>query len=379
MKFFHLADLHSGKRLNEFSLLDDQAELLDQVVELADTEQPDCVLLAGDLFDKPVPSEEAVRIFGRFISALTDRGIKVLAISGNHDSGARVAQYSPLLERSGFYIHGNPENGLRVVSLEFEDGPADIYLLPYIVPAQVRRLYPDEEITGFDDALRVMLEHVDLKKDRKNILISHQFYQGTWEAKRSDSERMMIGGLEQVSAAILEPFDYVALGHLHRPQKAGFDHARYPGSLMKYSFSEKQDEKGLIIGEFTDEGLSLDRKILNPPHGMQELTGSIRELTRPQYHTDDYVKVNLTDMELIANASSLLRENFPNLMEISFLMQEKRPESEGIDIRGMTEARKSPERLFSSFFEQSVGTEMSPSQEKIVHALFSEMTGGERE
>lgn len=376
MKFFHLADLHIGKRLNEFSLLDDQTELLDQVVEMADAEKPDCVLLAGDLFDKPVPSEEAVRVFGHFIGELTDRKIPVLAVSGNHDSGARVAQYSPLLERSGFYINGNPEAGVRVVSLDFPDGPVDFYLLPYIVPAQVRRLYPEEEIQGFDDALRVVLENTKLKSDRKNVLISHQFYQGTGEAIRSDSERMMIGGLEQVSAAVLEKFDYVALGHLHRPQKAGYDHVRYPGSLMKYSFSEKQDEKGLIVGEFQEDGLSLERKILTPPHGMQELTGSIKELTRPEYRTDDYVRVNLTDMQLIANASSLLRENFPNLMEISFLMQEKSPEGEEMDLREMTEARKSPERLFASFYEQSFG-EMSPSQKKIVHALFSEMTGGD--
>lgn len=376
MKFFHLSDLHIGRRLNDYSLLEDQKEVLAQVVQAAREEKPDCVLIAGDIYDKPVVSEEAVRVFESFIEKLAGLDIPVLAVSGNHDSGPRLSQFSPLLERAGFYINGSPEEGARKVSLSKGGEDVDFYLLPYMFPAQVRRLYPQAEITGFDSALRTLIGKIALDPAHISVILSHQFYQGSTPQETSDSERVMIGGLEQVGADILEKFDYAALGHLHRPQRAGEGQARYAGSIMKYSFSEKNDQKGFIVGELSKDGLATRFQPLTAPRGMREITGKLDEILAREPASSDYVKINLTDASPVASAASKLRDRFENLVEITFTggSGHEGPRMREEELR---EVRKDPVELFSRFYKEANGEAMDERKKKIVSDIFDEIFKGE--
>ena len=240
MKFFHLSDLHLGRRMYEFSLIDDQKFILEELLCLAAEEHPDAVVIAGDIYDRAVPSAEAVELFDSFLTELAGRRIPVLAIAGNHDSPERIAFGAGLMAPSG--VHLSPVYNGRVEPVTLSDayGEVRFYLLPFIKPANVRRFYPDAVIESYTDALRCAVEHMDIAPSTRNVLVTHQFVTG---GVRSESEDITVGGTDNVDAAVFDGFDYVALGHLHGAQSIGRETLRYSGTPLKYSFSEKDQEK----------------------------------------------------------------------------------------------------------------------------------------
>ena len=251
MRFAHLSDLHLGKRVCEFSMLEDQKYILEQILTLLDAHPVDGVLLAGDLYDKPVPPAEAVRLLDWFLTQLAARGLPVFAISGNHDSADRVAFGAALLETSRVYVSPVFSGAPQPICLADEHGPVDVYLLPFLKPASVRHVWPDEPIESYNDALACVLRHCPVDPARRSVLVAHQFVAG---AAACESEEPSVGGLDCVDAALFDAFDYVALGHLHSPQKVGRDTLRYCGTPLKYSFSEAHQHKSITFVDLGEKG-----------------------------------------------------------------------------------------------------------------------------
>ena len=251
MRFAHLSDLHLGKRVCEFSMLEDQKYILEQILALLDAHPVDGVLLAGDLYDKPVPPAEAVRLLDWFLTQLAARGLPVFAISGNHDSADRVAFGAALLETSRVYVSPVFSGAPQPIYLADEHGPVDVYLLPFLKPASVRHVWPDEPIESYNDALACVLRHCTPDPGHRSLLVAHQFVAG---AAACESEEPSVGGLDCVDAALFDAFDYVALGHLHSPQKVGRDAVRYCGTPLKYSFSEAGQHKSATFVELGTKG-----------------------------------------------------------------------------------------------------------------------------
>ena len=309
MRFLHLSDLHLGKRVCEFSMLDDQRYILGEILSLLDTRPVDAVLLAGDLYDKPVPPAEAVRLLDWFLTELADRKLPVFAISGNHDSAERVAFGAHLLAGSQVYVSPVFEGAPAPIPLTDAYGPVDIYLLPFLKPATVRHIYPDEPIESYSDALGCVLRRCAPDPARRSVLVAHQFVAG---AAACESEEPSVGGLDCVDAALFDGFDYVALGHLHSPQKVGRDTLRYCGTPLKYSFSEAHQHKSATFVELGPKGeVTLSTAPLTPKHDLRELRGSYMELTdRRNYDgtaVDDYLHITLTDEQDVPDALARLR------------------------------------------------------------------------
>ena len=320
MRFAHLSDLHLGKRVCEFSMLEDQKYILEQILALLDAHPVDGVLLAGDLYDKPVPPAEAVRLLDWFLTQLAARGLPVFAISGNHDSADRVAFGSALLETSRVYVSPVFSGAPQPLCLADEHGPVDVYLLPFLKPASVRHVWPDEPIESYNDALACVLRHCPVDPARRSVLVAHQFVAG---AAACESEEPSVGGLDCVDAALFDAFDYVALGHLHSPQKVGRDTLRYCGTPLKYSFSEAHQHKSITFVDLGEKGcVDISTAPLTPLHDLREVRGSYLELTdRRTYEgtaTDDYLHITLTDEQDVPDALAKLRLIYPNLMRLDY-------------------------------------------------------------
>ncbi|MCI8387224.1 MAG: exonuclease SbcCD subunit D [Clostridiales bacterium] len=361
MKFFHLSDLHLGKRMNEYSLAEDQAHILNEIIKLADTESPDAVVIAGDIYDKSQPSAEAVRLFDEFLCALSSRKIQIFAISGNHDSPERVAFGGRLMTSSGVYLSPVYDGNVQPIKLEDMHGSVNFYLLPFIRPINVRCCFPDAKIESYTDALRVAIAEMQVDMNERNVLITHQFVTG---AERSDSEDVSVGGSDNVDAAVFDGFDYVALGHIHRPQNVG-EHARYCGTPLKYSFSEANQEKSVTVVELADKGNSSIRTIpLKPLRELVELRGSYDELTLRDFYTgtsyqEDFVHITLTDEQDIPDAIGKLRTIYHNLMKLDY--DNIRTRSSNSDVLVPLESR-SPLGLFDDFYTAQNGQPMSDEQ-----------------
>lgn len=363
MKFFHLSDLHLGKRLNEFSMTADQAYILDQILALAEEEQPDAVVIAGDVYDKAVPSAEAVSLFDEFLVRLARRNLSVFVISGNHDSPERIAFGSRLLDAAGIHLSPVYNGTVEPVTLRDEFGPVDFYLLPFVKPVHVRRFYPDEPTDTYTQALAAAVSHMALDKTRRNVLVTHQFVTG---AARSDSEELSVGGADNVDGAVFEEFDYVALGHIHSPQHCGSEKLRYCGTPLKYSFSEAKDQKSVTVVELKEKGsLTIRTLPLTPLHELTELKGSFQELTDPAFYENttrqtDYVHLTLTDEEDIPDAVGKLRLIYQGLMKLDYDNTRTRSNQE---ITGAEIARtQSPLELFASFYELQNNQPMTAQQ-----------------
>ncbi len=322
MKLLHLADLHLGKRVNEFSMLKEQEHILEQVVTLACTKGVDGVLVAGDVFDKTVPSVEAVSLLDDFLTKLAGHHIPVYLISGNHDSVQRLSFGAHLLEKSGVYVAGEYAGEVQKMCVEDAYGPVDIYLLPFIKPAQVRAVWKEEaqKIETYQEAVSFVLQKIQIKPEHRNILVAHQFVAG---ASVCDSEERSVGGIDQIDVSCFEGFDYVALGHLHGPQQVGRSTVRYAGTLLKYSFSEIQHHKSITLVELGKKGeVEVQTFPVSPLHEMRQLRGSYEEITkRSNYEntdTADYMRIILTDEEDIFDAVGKLRAIYPNLMRLEY-------------------------------------------------------------
>ena len=378
MKFIHLSDLHLGKRVNEYSMLEDQAYILTEILRIIDEEAPDAVILAGDIYDKSVPSAEAVQLFDDFLCSLAGRKKQIFIISGNHDSPERIAFASRLLGVSGVHLSPVYDGSVRPVTLEDAFGPVDFYMLPFLKPVHVRRFYGDEPTATYSEALGTAIGKLDRDPERRSVLITHQFVTG---AARSESEDLSVGGADNVDAAVFEGFDYVALGHLHGPQNVETERIRYCGSPLKYSFSEASQEKSATVVTLAEKGsLRVKTVPLTPKRDLRELRGTYMELTaKASYagtNTDDYVCITLTDEEDIPDAIGKLRVIYPNLMKLDY---DNRRTRAGFQITGAADVeQKSPLELFGDFYELQNGQPMSEEQKAFSAALMEEILEGRR-
>ena len=376
MRFLHLSDLHIGKRLNEFSLLEDQAYILGQILEITKSEQPDGVLIAGDVYDKAAPSAEAVGLFDNFLTRLSRSGTAVFLISGNHDSPERIAYGSRILDRCRIYLSPLYEGKTEPVILKDEIGEVAVYLLPFLKPAMLRRFWPEEEIGSYTDALRLAVGAMDISPSRRNILVAHQFVTG---ASRCESEEVTIGGLDNVDASVFAAFDYVALGHIHSPQSIG-ETIRYCGTPLKYSFSEAGQEKSVTVVELSEKGsLQLRTIPLKPLHDLRELRGRYEELTARSFYegtpTEDYLHIVLTDEEDVLGAAEKLRTIYPNLMKLSYDNRRTRSDRVLESASGVEE--KSPLELLSELYRLQNNQEMSEEQQTYAASVFEAVKEGE--
>lgn len=369
MKFIHLSDLHLGKRVNEYSMLEDQEYILKKIINIVDDETPDGVIIAGDIYDKSVPSAEAVRLFDNFLVQLATRSIEVFVISGNHDSPERIAFGSRIMDASGIHMSPVYEGNVVPFSMKDEYGTVYVYMLPFIKPAHVRRFFEDE-ITSYTDAMKIVVSKMDIDTANRNVLITHQFVTG---ALRSESEEISVGGSDNVDVAAFEPFDYVALGHIHSPQNCGSETVRYCGTPLKYSFSEAKDNKSVTVVELGEKGkISYKTVALVPQHDLVELKGSYEELTLKSFYDnttwqEDYTHITLTDEEDIPDVIGKLRTIYHRLMKIDYDNKRTRMNAE---INGTYEVdKKSPMELFSDFYELQNNQPMSTEQYDFIQKL----------
>ncbi|MBO6209634.1 MAG: exonuclease SbcCD subunit D [Schwartzia sp.] len=370
MRFAHISDLHLGKRLHEVSLLEDQSHVLNEICEILRDEKPDAVLIAGDIYDKSMPSAEAVRLFDDFLSELSADGQKVFVISGNHDSAARVAYGGRIMAKSGVYLSA-PEYRGEVFSVPLEDnaGPVDIFLLPFIKPIHVSLAFKEEKIESYTDAMRVAVERMGVNPKRRSVLVAHQFVTG---AVRSDSEEVSVGGLDNVDASVFEPFSYVALGHIHRPQNIGSPRIRYSGTPLKYSFSEAKDEKSITIAELDAKGAVSVRTIpLKPEHDLREIKGTYDELMKKENYagtaTDDFLHIILTNEDDVPDAMRKLKTVYPNILRLDY--DNARTKSGGA-VEVVPEAEtKTPMELVSEFYAMQNGQPMNEAQSEYIQRL----------
>ena len=373
MKILHLSDLHLGKRVNEFSMIEDQEYILQRILEIVDEQRPDAIVMAGDIYDKSVPSAEAVTLFDEFLSRLSSRNSKVFIISGNHDSPERLAFASRLIAKSGIYLSPVYRGKVEPVVLTDEYGEIAFYMLPFIKPAHVRRFFPEEEIDTYTDALRAAIAGMEIDQNRRNVLVTHQFVTG---ATRSESEEISVGGTDNVDASVFEGFDYVALGHIHGPQNIGSERIRYCGTPLKYSFSEAKHKKSVTVVTLREKG-SLDLSFipLIPRKDMREIKGSYAELTAKSYYEgmnrEDYLHITLTDEEDIPEGMARLRVIYPNLMKLDY--DNTRTRSSTKVESGAGAEAYSPLELFGRLYELQNGSRPSEEQEAFLEKLAEEI------
>lgn len=389
MRLIHLSDLHIGKRVNEFSMLEDQEYILKEILGIIDDEQPDGVIIAGDVYDKSVPSEEAVKLLDSFLTSLAKRKRQVYIISGNHDSAAKLAFASSLIALSG--IHISPVYDSTQIAMigdglvrpyKLEDGKGqmvNIYMLPFVKPAMVRAVFPDEAdyIKDYTDACRVAVEHMDVDEKVTNILVAHQFVTG---AVRSESEEN-VGGLDNVDVSVFDSFDYVALGHIHGPQKVGRETVRYCGTPLKYSLSEANHTKSVTVVDIPENKKIEIRTVpLVPMHELREVKGTFDELMdRRNYEgtaVDDYLYVVLTDEDDVPDALGKLRTVYPNVMKLGYDNTRTRV-TQTIDDGAVLEGKK-PIDLFGELYEKQNNKEMSDEQRSFVQDIIDSIWKEER-
>lgn len=373
MKLIHLSDLHLGKRVNGFSMLEDQEYILREILEIIAGEAPDAVLIAGDVYDKGVPPTEAVELLDDFLFRLSQMKLQVFLISGNHDSPERLAFASRLIAPAGIHLSPVYGGAAEPVVLSDEYGPVNIYLLPFVKPVHVRRFFPEEKIESYNDALGTAVGALGIDPAQRNVLVTHQFVTG---AATSESEEISVGGTENVDAAVFDGFDYVALGHIHGPQNIGSERLRYCGTPLKYSFSEAGHKKSVTVVELGEKGSLEVRTVpLHPLRDMREIRGSYEELTfRPNYegtNLSDYLHVTLTDEEDVPDAIGKLRLIYPNLMKLDYDNSRTRSAGTLDDLEDAE--RKSPLVLFEEFYERQNGRPMSDEQAAFARELMEEI------
>lgn len=377
MKFIHLSDLHLGKRVNEFSMLEDQEYILKKILNVIDDENPDGVLIAGDVYDKSMPSAEAVQLFDDFLYRLSSRNLQVFVISGNHDSPERIAFGARLMDGSGVHLSPVYEGKVTGVTMQDEYGEVHIYMLPFIKPSHVRRFYPETEINSYTDAVSAALSEVPKNSEERNILITHQFVTGAF---RSESEEISVGGSDNVDASVFDSFDYVALGHIHGPQNVGRDTVRYCGTPLKYSFSEAKHVKSVTVVELKEKGnISVRPITLVPRHDLREIKGRYMELTEKSYYenmaADDYLHITLTDEEDITDAIGKLRVIYQNLMKLDY---DNRRTRSSMQLEGVESIKqKTPLELFAEFYEKQNNQPMSEEQQEFTCSLIQSIWEGD--
>lgn len=373
----HLADLHLGKRVNGFSMMEDQEYILNRILEIMEEEQPDGLLIAGDVYDKTIPPAEAVRRMDDFLTAVAAKHVPVFLISGNHDSAERVAFGHQLMQGSGIWISPVYDGTIRHHTLEDRWGEVNIYLIPFLRPSVVRSFFPDVEIEDYTDALRTIIEDLQVDTSRRNVVLAHQFVTAAGALPETcDSEQLSVGGLDRVDGSVFSPFDYTALGHLHGPQRVGSETIRYAGSPLKYSFSELHQKKSVTVAELRAKGETEIRQIpLQPRREMIELRGTFEEILEearkkgePQ---TDYYHMILTDETDVVDALSRLREYYPNIMLLDYDNRRTRSQKEVEQLNRVEE--RTPGELFAALYEQQNGQEMDSDRKEYLDGLIREI------
>lgn len=373
MRIIHLSDLHLGKRVNGFSMISDQRHILEQILGIIKNEQVDAVFIAGDIYDKAVPSLEAVQLFDDFLVKLSKLGLKVFIVSGNHDSPERIAFASRIVSESGIYLSPVYDGHIEKITVNDEFGPLNVYLLPFIKPVHVRAHYSEENIVTYTDAVRTALTHTDIDENVRNVIIAHQFVTG---ASRSDSEEQSVGGLDNVDACVFDAFDYVALGHIHGPQNIGSVTVRYSGTPLKYSFSEEKHEKSITVVDMYEKGnVSVRTVPLIPLRDMKTIKGSYMDIMSKQFYedmkTDDYMRVILTDEEDIPDAAARIRIVYKNLMLMEY---DNTRTKNNKHITGNDAGKKaSPMELFSDLYKRQNNKEMTDTQKDYLGSLIKKV------
>lgn len=378
MKFIHLSDLHLGKRVNEFSMLEDQEFILTKIINIIDGEKPGAVIIAGDVYDKSVPSAEAVQLFDDFLCKLAKRRLQVFVISGNHDSAERIAFGGRLMELSGVHMSPVYNGNVEPISLDDEFGRVNFWMLPFVKPANVRKFFEDSEIESYTDAVRAAVESMNVNTAERNVIVTHQFVTG---AKRSESEEISVGGSDNVDASVFDRFDYVALGHIHGPQNIGSERIRYCGTPLKYSFSEAKHKKSVTVVELGEKGsLEIRTVALEPKRDMREIKGTYAGITLKENYvntdTDDYMHITLTDEDDIPDAIGKLRVIYPNLMKLDYDNNRTRSGAK-LDVIENIEHR-SPLDLFSEFYETQNNQPMTDGQSAFMESLIESIWEGEK-
>lgn len=369
MKLIHLSDLHLGKRVNEVSMVDDQKYILRQILRIIKSEKADAVLLAGDIYDKSVPSAEAVTLLDDFLSELASLQVPVFAISGNHDSPERLAFGNRLMEGAGIHISPVYDGSITPLQLADEFGTVNFWLLPFIKPAHVRRVYSEETIESYTDAVRVAIEKMGIDTTARNVLLTHQFVTGSITC---ESEEISVGGSDNVDASVFDGFDYVALGHIHGPQNIGTNKIRYCGTPLKYSFSEVDHYKSVTVVNLGAKGeLKLETPGLSPLHDMRQIRGSFAQVTDKAFYegtaTEDYLQVILTDEEDVPEAISKLRTIYPNIMKLTYDNTRTRT-NQLIDGAEDVE-QKTPFQLFAELYSLQNNQPMTEEQSRFTQEL----------
>ena len=405
MKFLHLADLHIGKRVCERSMLEEQVYILGKVLDAVRTENPDAVLIAGDVYDKSVPSAEAVAVLDDFLVKLSETGTKVFVLSGNHDSAERIAFGGRLMESRGVYVSPVYDGRFAPVTLKDECGELDVWMLPFVRPATVRACLESDEqrdaVTDYTAAMRAAIAQMKFTEGRRNVLVAHQFVTG---AERSESEEN-VGGLDNVDASVFEKFDYVALGHIHKPQNVAKDdggtvRARYSGTPLKYSLSEASHKKSITVVEvgaagavtgdlFAGAGMRAALQIreipLVPQHDMREIRGTYAEVVSPEFRNaqiaegknlDDFVYVKLTDENDVPDAAQKLRGIYPNLMMLDYDNERTRNQKIAVGVEAVEQ--KTPMQLFGEFFYEMNRREINAEESEIMQGIIDGIWEGER-
>lgn len=374
MKFLHTADWHIGKKFYGFDLIEDQWFVFQKLVQIAVEEQVDAIVIAGDLYDRTVPSAEAVERFNQMMYELNiEKQFPILAITGNHDSHVRMETGSPWFKKNNFYLNTRLDQAFDPIEIK----GVQFFLLPYFEPFQAREYFQDESIRTIEEAMGLVLAKMKekMKKDCQQVLVAHFFAAG---AQTTDSEtKVTVGGLDNVPVSLLADFDYVALGHLHTKNALQAENARYSGTLLKYSLSEKNQEKGVWIVELADHEVTYDFRSIAPLYDVLQVEGSFAELLEKTEKNENYVAVSLTDREIIPNAMAQLRSVFPRIFQLERKMQTDHRLKE---IETFTVKRESldPLQLFEQYFALQKGQPLSTRQKEWTQKVFSELKEEER-
>ncbi|MBR5168535.1 MAG: exonuclease SbcCD subunit D [Salinivirgaceae bacterium] len=382
MRLLHISDLHIGKHVNGFSMIDEQRHVLGQICDVVQQQKPDAVLIAGDVYDKSVPSAEAVQVFDWFLTKLTESATPdshIFIISGNHDSPERIAFGAQIMSRQNIHLSPVYDGTVKPVIISDKDGPVAFYMLPFIKPVAVRHFFENEEINSYTDAMRMAIAKMNIDKSIRNVLICHQF---VTNAVRSESEETIVGGLDNVDAQVFADFDYVALGHLHRPQSCERPTIRYSGSPLKYSFSEVNDTKTITIADMdANGGVGFEYIPTSHLRDWVDLRGSYNELTALQYYEskpelrENYVRVTLTDENDIPDAINKLRTIYHNIMEV--LYDNKRTRTKSIVVNSIDE-QKTPTELFAEFYEMQNGeSSLTAEQQSFINEIMERVQNRE--
>ncbi len=380
MKILHLADLHLGKILQEQSLIEDQEYMLKEIINIIKVEKVQVLLISGDVYDRSVPPTEAVNLLDDFLKTLIkELKIKVFIISGNHDSKDRLGFGNKIFEDEGLYIESKYNGRLKKVRLEDEYGPLNIYMLPFIKPVEVKKFFEDDLENNYDLAINKIIEKEEIDKSERNIIMVHQFVTaGNVKPERTESEVLSLGGIENVDVSNFKSFDYVAIGHVHRPQKIGRDTARYAGTILKYSFSEINHNKSIPIIDIKEKGnITINLLPLKPLRDMREIKGPIEELIKEENYKEgnleDYIKAIITNEEPVYDAIGKIKKIYPNTLKLE-IQNSKTINSNTEQNINLEEVKKKSElELFSDFYKLQNNLDLNEKQKEIVKNIISEV------